>query len=157
MTKLPALFRLIMAFGLLLNLNNGFAKIWRVNNNGGVTADFTTLQSAHNGAASGDTLHLEGSPDSYGSLTSTKKLVIIGPGYYLGENPNTQAVAIPAYIASVNFNVGSEGSVIMGCDFNGSSANIFCNDIEILEECRVLPFEIDFTKYILKKKYIFHF
>jgi hypothetical protein len=131
MKKLTALFRIIMAVALVLNLNDGFAKIWRVNNNGGVAADFTTLQAAHNGAASGDTIHLEGSPDSYGGLTCSKKLVIIGPGFFLGENPNTQAVALPAYVGGISFNVGSEGSVIMGCDFNGSAVNIFCNDIVI--------------------------
>lgn len=131
MKKLTALFRLMTVLGLLLIFNDGFAKIWRVNNNGGVSADFTTLQAAHNGAAAGDTLHLEGSPDSYGGLTCSKKLVIIGPGYYLGENPNTQAVALPAYIGAVNFNVGSEGSVIMGCDLNGSAIGVFASDIVI--------------------------
>lgn len=108
------------------------AKIWRVNNNGGVNADFTTLQAAHNGAVSGDTIHLEGSPNGYGGLTCTKKLVIIGAGYYLGANPNTQAIALSSLVSStVTFNVGSEGSVIMGCDLNGSGINVFCSDIVI--------------------------
>ena len=52
------------------------AKIWRVNNNTGVVADFATVQAAHNAAASGDTIHLEGSATSYGQLSCTKKLVI---------------------------------------------------------------------------------
>ncbi len=30
------------------------SKIWRVNNNPGVAADFTTALAAHNGAAAGD-------------------------------------------------------------------------------------------------------
>ena len=121
----------LLALGFVLSVNPGFAKIWRVNNNGGVSADFTTLQAAHNGAASGDTLHLEGSPDSYGGLTSSKKLVIIGPGFYLGENPATQAVALPAYIGNITYNIGSEGSVIMGCDLNGGTINVFASDIVI--------------------------
>ncbi|HUR10478.1 MAG TPA: hypothetical protein VM012_03875, partial [Flavitalea sp.] len=57
--------------GCLFIVMNSYAKIWRLNNNAGVAADFTTLQSAHNSASvgNGDTLHLEGSPTSYGSLT----------------------------------------------------------------------------------------
>lgn len=131
MKKLSTFFRLFLVLGLMVNQHEGFAKIWRVNNNGGVAADFTTLQAAHNGAAAGDTLHLEGSPDSYGGLSCSKKLVIIGPGFFLGENPNTQALALPAYVNAISFNVGSEGSVVMGCDFNANSVNIFCNDIVV--------------------------
>ncbi len=107
------------------------AKIWRVNNIPGVNADFTTLQAAHDGAAAGDTLHLEGSPNSYGNLNCNKKLAIIGPGFFLGENPNTQAVALTAFVGSVSFNVGSEGSIIMGCDFNNSNCQVFCDNIVI--------------------------
>jgi hypothetical protein len=132
MKKFTIRLSLFLFFSTLLFVSQVSAKIWRVNNNGGVTADFTTLQAAHNGAAAGDTIHLEGSPNGYGGLTCSKKLVIIGPGYFLGENPNTQAVALPAYVNStVAFNVGSEGSVIMGCDFNNSGINIFCSDIVI--------------------------
>lgn len=51
---------------------SSFAKIWRLNNNPGITADFTSLQAAHDGAASGDTLYLESSPSSYATLSCTK-------------------------------------------------------------------------------------
>jgi len=132
MKKFTIRLSLFLSFATLLFVSQVSAKIWRVNNNGGVAADFTTLQAAHNGAAAGDTIHLEGSPNGYGGLTCSKQLVIIGPGYFLGENPNTQAVALPAYVSStVTFNVGSEGSVIMGCDFNNSGISIFCSDIVI--------------------------
>jgi hypothetical protein len=49
----------------------------------------------------------------------------------LGENPNTQAVAQPAIVGAVTLNVGAEGTVIMGCDFNGSSISIHCDNIVI--------------------------
>lgn len=122
-----------LALGCLFFLicNMATAKIWRVNNIPGVNADFTTLQAAHDGASAGDTLHLEGSPTSYGSLTCSKKLAIIGPGYFLGENPNTQAVALTAYVGNIYFYVGSEGSIIMGCDFNASTCQVFCDNIVI--------------------------
>jgi len=92
------------------------AKIWQVNNNPGVTADFTTLQNANDNAAvmDGDTLYVAGSPTSYGSLSLTKELIIIGPGYFLDENPDTQAVTEAAKTGPINFKAGSDDSVIAG-------------------------------------------
>jgi hypothetical protein len=107
------------------------AKIWRVNNNTGVQADFTTLQAAHDGASSGDTLHVEGSPTNYGSVQLTKKLTLLGPGYYLAENPNTQAFLQTAKVTTVYFYVGSEGSSITGFDFDTYTVEIYANDIVV--------------------------
>ena len=95
-----------------------FAKVWRVNNNEGVDADFTTLQEAHDGAESGDTLYVAGSVTSYGNLTLTKTLYIFGPGYFLSENPETQANLLFAKTGEIKFDKTdystSEGSLISG-------------------------------------------
>lgn len=107
------------------------AKIWRVNNNSGVAADFTTLSAAHSGASSGDTLHLEASPTSYGSATFTKKLVVIGPGYFADQNPNTQATKQTAIVNSINLYAGAAGSVVSGLDFNGGSISVQASDVVI--------------------------
>ena len=68
---------------------NASAKIWRVNNTG-VPADFTTAQAAINSVSvvNGDTIHLEASGASYGSMNITKQLVIIG---------RTKQVKLPPY------------------------------------------------------------
>jgi hypothetical protein len=92
-----------------------YAAKWRVNN-GSVQADFKQL---HQAAASsvvvnGDTLYVEGSSTSYEDVTFTKRLVIIGPGFYLGENDSTQANLSAATVSSMNFYNGSKGSVMMG-------------------------------------------
>jgi hypothetical protein len=89
------------------------AKIWRVNNNTGIVADFTTAQAAHDGAATGDTLHFESSLSAYGSLNMTKRLVLIGVGDFLNINANQQASGIAATLNDVSINGGSAGSVIM--------------------------------------------
>ena len=75
-----------------LNANYLHATKWRVNNSG-IPADFTTASQMMNSASvlNGDTVYFEGSMNAYGSLTITKRLVIIGPGYFLGENDSTQA------------------------------------------------------------------
>lgn len=90
------------------------AKVWRVNNISGVDADFSDLQAAINAAAAGDTIMVEASPTVYGStLTVSKRLVLIGAGYYFG-NPKTQANPNNSHITTIVFNPGSEGSVLDG-------------------------------------------
>jgi len=97
---------------LALIASNAFAKIWRVNN---TAHDATTVLA-------GDTLHLEPSLVSYGSLTSTKKLIILGPGYFLNLNANQQANPIPATIENFTLNAGSSGTVISGLTITGNSS-----------------------------------
>lgn len=101
--------------------SSSFATIWRVDSNPGNTgADFTTLQSAHNGAVAGDTLYVVGSSIGYGALNLTKRLVVIGPGYFLAQNPQTQANTASAKISStLTFSSGSQGSFLSGFDIDG--------------------------------------
>jgi len=123
--------RVIFTLFAIASLNASYAKIWRVNNNSGIAADFTTLQAAHDGASAGDTLHLEASPTSYGGASFTKKLVVIGPGYFLNENPNTQALKQTALVSTIYLYTASAGTVLMGLDFNGNSVQVYANDIVI--------------------------
>lgn len=113
MKKLNAV---LVLLSVLFFTNSANAHIWRVNNNAGVVADFTTVQAAHDAATAGDTIHLE--QGSYGALTMTKTLVVIGSGYYLSGSGNLglQAnSAVETYISSVTFNAGSSNSVVTGC------------------------------------------
>lgn len=123
---------LILSVAATLTCSISFAKIWRVNNNIGVTANFTTLQAAHDGAASGDTLYLESSPTSYGAITCVKKLAIIGTGYFLDVNQGLQAFTLPSKVDGLTLNAGSEGTSIEGLSLNGSAVSINgVNDIVI--------------------------
>lgn len=146
---------LTCSFLIVLNVS---ARIWRVNNTG-VPADFTSAQTAHNSASvvNGDTLHLEASGASYGSLTLSKQLVIIGNGYLLGTlgsnaNPDLQANPATSLLSTVLFNTGSNGSVLEGCTLSStltitnSAANIIirrnrlanvtlglCSNVQVLQ------------------------
>ena len=95
----------------------------------------TTAQAAANTTA-GDTLLVEGSGTTYLDFTCTKRLTIIGPGYLLTENPQNQANALPASVQVINFNVGSEGSAIIGLNFSpnytGNVPNVAVNNISII-------------------------
>lgn len=106
------------------------ATVWRVNNNAAINANFTNFTAAQNAASPNDTLYFEGSSVSYGNIVLTKPLVIIGPGYFLSGNPQTQANLLTAQFGTVGFNSGSTGSTISGLSItstvtiNISSVNI---------------------------------
>jgi hypothetical protein len=116
------------------------AKVWRVNNNPGVQADFTTAQAAHDSASAGDTLYFEGSPILYGSIVLIKKLVIIGPGYLLDENKGLQANQYSATIKGLTFwchpennpTTSSAGSVVKGMYIGQSDINIYVSNISLI-------------------------
>lgn len=99
------------------------ATIWRVNNQ--LEADksqgiFNQLNEVQEDVdvLPGDTIHLEGSPTFYNDFNCSKKLVIIGPGYFITENPESQSRPESARLSTITFNEGSEGSLISGIVFN---------------------------------------
>ncbi|MBF9222795.1 hypothetical protein [Hymenobacter ruricola] len=97
--------------------------IRRVNNNGVTgTNIYSTVQLAHDAAATGDIIQLEPSTVSYGSLTCTKQLSIVGPGYFLSNNqpPALQASVIAAQVDNVYFTTGSAGASLAGVTVNSS-------------------------------------
>ncbi len=108
------------------------AKKWRVNNNTGVDADFTNPQEANDygSVLSGDTLMIEGSSVNYGDVDFSKFLYIIGTGYFLSANPETQANLSPAMFENVDFEQGSDSSLIMGIEIT-NSFQIYTDNITV--------------------------
>lgn len=107
------------AAALVLLTSTTFAAVWRVNNNPVVDADFNALTTAINAAAVGDTLYLEGSTASYGTLSLTKQLTIIGTGYFISDNDTTQAFLSPSEISTVTISGAAAGSVLTGLQISG--------------------------------------
>ncbi|MFT3827109.1 MAG: hypothetical protein QM731_24500 [Chitinophagaceae bacterium] len=110
---------LLLTAAIFVFLSGASAKVWRVNNNGGVNADFAQLSTAVASASvlAGDTLYVEGSATGYSSVTLRKKLVIIGPGYFLsGAGANTGLQANPNNAQLTLFDIDSlaSGSTIIG-------------------------------------------
>lgn len=97
----------------LLICNICFAKIWRINNTPGIVADFTTAQTAHDAVTvlAGDTMHLEPSITSYGSLSASKRLIWISTGAFLSSHPGTQASLNAGSVTGISANAGSDNSV----------------------------------------------
>jgi len=95
------------------------AKVWRVNNNAGVNANFTSLTTAVGNVSvvNGDTLYIEGSPTSYDAITLTKRLVIIGSGYFLsgtGSNAGLQFNGNTSTLGNITVDSLSSGSTFVG-------------------------------------------
>jgi hypothetical protein len=113
------LLRTSLVMLLTMILTSAFAKVWRVNKTPGIIADFVELSAAAASAAvqNGDTIHLEGAPVNYNNFTLYKKLVIIGPGYFLDAtgNPGLQANTNSAK-ATVMLDSLSTGSQFMGLE-----------------------------------------
>lgn len=128
------LFKTVILGGAILAGSFGAnATIWRLNNSNGntltpnINASFpvgTTLQQAHDNASvlSGDTIHVEQSNTSYGSLTMVKRLTIIGPGYFLNMNPKTQVnKGYSSIVGSITMNASTcAGSTITGLTIAGT-------------------------------------
>jgi hypothetical protein len=106
------------------------AKIWRVNNNAGVAADFTTFNAAVTSASvlAGDTIHIEPSATSYGGTgTLAKRLVVIGVGYFLDPTNTSTPANTGLQVATQDckldfFRVGSgaNNSKFLGITIQGS-------------------------------------
>lgn len=112
----------------------------RINNN--LTTDktnriYASLQEANDDIATkaGDTLLVDGSIKVYPDVNVTKKLVIIGTGYFLTQNIG-QASPVSSTVQSIFFKSGSEGSVIVGLlfssGFSGYSPHVSVNGISVV-------------------------
>jgi len=115
---------IILSLSALFISTLSHAKVWRVNNNVGVDADFALLTTAlaDVNVVNTDTIYLEPSATGYGSITLTKQLVIIGNGYLLdgtgNGNAGLQENINSSIVDQITLNAGSEGSHFMGLFFN---------------------------------------
>ncbi|NOX46504.1 MAG: hypothetical protein GXO89_05945 [Chlorobi bacterium] len=121
----------LIAMAMIMIAQITSATVWRVNNRPNADADFTTIQAAHNGATSGDTLYIEGSPTGYGTLACTKQLHIIGTGDFLNDNTETQAFKEVSNVSTITFNAGSENSIVEGVRVVNTYVLINTSDITV--------------------------
>lgn len=122
---------LLLAAFIIAAFSNSYAKIWRVNNNAGILADFTTVTAAISSASvvDGDTLHIESSTASYpvSGNVIPKSLVYIGVGYFLdpadaGAPANT-GLQVATGLSNLQFlrlGAAASGSKFIGITFSGS-------------------------------------
>ncbi|MFI5129059.1 MAG: hypothetical protein ACHQFX_03670 [Chitinophagales bacterium] len=139
---------LILLFVFTLCMFCVHAKIWRVNNNTGVVADFITFTAAVTSASvlSGDTIHIEPSATSYGGATISKRLVVIGAGYLLnpaaGGNTGLQVSINTSMLSSITILDGANGSRFLGIYLeNTVTIGVSASTYNLLfEKCNITSF-----------------
>lgn len=99
----------IICIGILMSVNVSASTI-TVDNKAGSAAQFSNLQTAVDAAAIGDTILVAGSSTSYGNVTVTKQLALIGQGGLAG---------LTAQLGNLNLqnatsSSGASGSLITG-------------------------------------------
>ncbi|MES2777417.1 MAG: hypothetical protein V4722_24775 [Bacteroidota bacterium] len=116
----------LLSVAIALTSSSLFAKVWRINNNIGITADFTMAQQAHdNGSVQpGDTLYFEHSSLTYGGLLLAKSLKLIGAGYFLSANPGVQYTTTAPRLDGITVVNSAANSVI-----SVSSTSIFLDSV----------------------------
>lgn len=86
-------------------------------NNVDSSAPYATITAAVNAASDGDSIMVEGTSKDYDETVLDKKVVLIGPGYWLRENGIGTEAAQSANIQ--NLTTTQEGTVIMGVHVYG--------------------------------------
>lgn len=102
------------------------AKTWRVNNQPGINADFSNIVNAiaSSNVLAGDTLYIEGTSISYPLTNLNKRLVFIGPGYFLSGTGSNPGLQYNEQSAKVTFTIDSLAS---GSEFYGIQGNFYMN------------------------------
>jgi hypothetical protein len=116
----------------------GQAQIVRVTNG-------QNLQTLINNATAGTTFIVEAG--SYGDLSITKRIAIIGPGYLL--NSNQPATVGAAVFGNIYFRVGSNNSILMSCLVN-QNISIAASQVTI-SRCYASIIEIGFD-YVMNAR-----
>lgn len=120
----------LLFLSLCLAVVSAQATVIQVDNNAGAAAKYTLLQKAIDDANGGDTIYISGSPNYYDATTIklNKKLVLIGPGYFLGENNQTQSSNLTAKIYGMEVGQGADNSVITGLTFDNQALSLSKKD-----------------------------
>lgn len=113
------LFTLFLLCGLLSSPTLRAQTIRRCNNNPGISGPnvYTSIQAAHDAAVNGDIIYVEPSLYHYGNLTCSKRLTIIGNGFFLPENSDDSFDSRKSEIQTATFTTGSANSRITGINF----------------------------------------
>ncbi len=94
-----------------------------LDNNSDDPLHYKTFAEAIEAAAAGSTILVHGSGVGYGDITIDKAVKIIGPGFYIGENPGTENMSTAtAKFKAVNVSIDGGGAFLSGLRIEGICA-----------------------------------
>ena len=150
MRKLSLLL-LFNLFYFVVNAQNTYT----VDNKPGAPADYNNLQNAIDSVPAGSTLLVQGSPYTYENITLNKQLKLIGTGYFLDQNPNTQAYTEEARINQIIVQAGANGSEISGVTTNNAISLNNCSNI-LVSHCQTNINIVDSHYITILNNYSYH-
>lgn len=121
------------------------ARILRVSNVSGSSAPYSSIEAAQDAASSGDTIMVDASSTRYTPMANTnidltKKLVILGPGYWLVQDGVVQEGASSASVGK--FTIKVDGTVIKGMTMNNLSIQA---SNAVINRCHIGDIDINKT------------
>jgi hypothetical protein len=142
---------LLLAF---VSVCNSQPKIWSVSKDAALKSDFSEIQAAIDAASSGDYIYVYPSVYENG-FTLGIPLIIVGPGYFLGDNPNTQVNKSPATIkGEVTIGTNSSGTILTGLNIENKVTIQSASNI-LIKRNRIHSMEISSsTNILIKGNYI---
>ena len=115
---------------------------------------YTTLLTAHDAASSGDTIYVEGSSKRYyENVVISKKLYIIGPGYFPGENLSIQVNSYAAEFSSIKISEGGTGTKLEGIS-TYNNIDLHANNVTITHCKTGIDIEKDISNLSVTKCYL---
>ncbi|MEQ9302046.1 MAG: hypothetical protein RIF33_25930 [Cyclobacteriaceae bacterium] len=103
---------ILLSILLITAFNLAYATVLIVDQNGNApSGTFSSFTIAHNTANTGDTILVIPSSSSYGSLTISKGITVIGPGFN-PQSTNGQT----AKVSDIRLNTGANGCKIIGLE-----------------------------------------
>jgi hypothetical protein len=110
---------LLSAALLMINAEKASAKIWTVNNNVALAADFRTAQGAIDSASHGDTIYFEPSKQKYGDITINNKKLAVFTNSSENKNFGILDTATTTYATLGSITVSSSDSVFLSVRAHG--------------------------------------
>jgi hypothetical protein len=104
---------LILFFLSLLAVTASNAAVRTVSNNAAIPAQYTNLQTAVDDSEAGDTVYVSWSATTYGNVTLTKRIVMIGDGYNGGLSGKAAQITDLIY-SQTDITENCSGSFISG-------------------------------------------
>jgi hypothetical protein len=152
-----------ITLGLLISLSS-FATVRTVNNYIANAAQYSSVQTAINVAAVGDTLLIHGSPISYGNITLNRKLCLIGAGCNLTNTVNNfntilGYIIVDTINATPKYSVSGfsiHGIYALSLDFlvvSGHPTGNKANNV-IISRCQIGNINSKGTNWVIKNNYI---